>query len=132
LTPLFRLSIQTYPKEKLHECLNFFHIIRLWGSGIGIALFIILWHRRQVFYYDRLGSRLTEFSTITHHFVDKAQQFSLTGKQTFAQLSFYLNRQSTALALEDCFYLMGWLLILLLVILLSTFLFQEPVLLDKK
>lgn len=132
LAPLFRLSVQVYPKEKQHECLNLFHIIRLCGSGIGIALFVTLWHRRQIFYYERLGSRLTEFSTVTNDFLNKAHQVPLPGKYAFAQLSSYLNRQATALALDDCFYLMSWMLIALLIILSSTFFFKDPVLFDKK
>lgn len=132
LAPLFRLSAQTFPKNKLPECLNFFHIIRLFGSGIGVALFVTLWHRRQVFYYERLGSRLTEFSTTTQHFLTQAQQVQLHGKHSFAQLSYYLNRQATALALDDCFYLMSWILVFLLVLLLATFFVQGPKLKDKK
>jgi DHA2 family multidrug resistance protein len=132
LAPLFRLSSQIFPREKLHECLNFFHVARLLGSGVGMALLVILWHRRQVFYYERLGSRLTEFSPVTHHFLQKAQEMSLSGKQSIAQLSSYLERHATALALEDCFYLMSWILGVLLVVLLATFFFKPPELLDRK
>lgn len=132
LAPLFRLSAQTFPKDKLAECLNLFHIIRLLGSGLGVALFVTLWHRRQVFYYDRLGSRLTEFSATTQQFLKQAQQIPLQGKQSFAQLSYYLNRQATALALDDCFYLMSWILVFLLVLLLATYFVDGPKLEDKK
>jgi DHA2 family multidrug resistance protein len=132
LAPLFRLSMQTFPKEKIAECLNFFHVIRLLGSGLGVALFVTLWHRRQVFYYDRLGSRLTEFSTVTQEFLKKAHQAPIPGTHAFAQLSYYINRQATALALDDCFYLMSWILVFLLGILLATLFFKEPELLDKK
>lgn len=132
LAPLFRLTSQTFPKDKLPECLNLFHIIRLFGSGIGVALFVTLWHRRQVFYYERLGSRLTEFSASTQHFLNQAQQIPLHGKQSFAQLSYYLNRQATALALDDCFYLMSWILVFLLLLLLATYFVEGPKLGDKK
>lgn len=131
LVPLFHLSTQSFKPEKLAECLSLFHVVRLLGSGLGVALFLILWHRRQVFYHERLGSRLTEFSQITTQFFHRAQQFNIEGKQALAQLNFYLNRQATALALDDCFYLMGWMLVALLIILFATFLFHTPVLFNK-
>lgn len=131
LAPLFRLAVQTFPKDMIAECLNFFHIIRLWGSGIGVAFYVILWQRRQVFYYERLSSRLTDFSTLTQKFLMQAHLVNLKGKQAAAQLSYYLNRQATALALDDCFYLMSWLMFLLLLLLFILSLFREPILLDN-
>jgi DHA2 family multidrug resistance protein len=132
LAPLFRLSMHSFSGKRFAECLNFFHIARLFGTGIGMSLFVTLWHRRQVFYYERLGSRLTEFSPSTHQFLKNAHQFHIEGKHAFAKLSDYLQRQATALALEDCFYLMSWMLVLLLLTLLTTFFFGEPSFDDKK
>lgn len=132
LTPLFRLSTQTFPKEKMVECVCFFHIARLLGSGLGVALFVILWHRRQVFYHHRLGSDLTAFSQATHQFFERAEQFHIQGKQALAQLNFYLNREATALALDDCFYLMAWLALFLLGLLLATFFLKAPKLYDEE
>ncbi|WED42253.1 MFS transporter [Legionella cardiaca] len=121
LPPLFRFSIQDLPSDKRGESANFFHIIRLLSSGLGASLFVILWHRRQVFYYERLGENLTAFSHNTINFLNRAQQWHAEGKKAIAQLNFFLTRQATALALDDCFYLMGWLSLFLLVILLFTY-----------
>lgn len=120
LPPLFRLSVQMYP-QRLSESANFFHIVRLISCGLGASLFVILWHRRQVFYYERLGENLTEFSQRTTDFLNRAQQFHMEGKKAFAQLSALLTRQATALALDDCFYLMGWLSVFLAISVLFTY-----------
>jgi DHA2 family multidrug resistance protein len=132
LAPLFRLSTQTVPAEKMVESVCFFHVARLLGSGSGASFFVILWHRRQAFYHERLGADLTAFSQATNQFLERAQQIHIQGKQAFAQLNFYLNRQATALALDDCFYLMGWLSTMLLVLLLLTFFFDAPKLRDDQ
>ncbi|KTD17474.1 MFS transporter [Legionella jordanis] len=122
LPPLFRISVQNFSGKYSVEAINTFHIIRLVSSGIGAALFIILWQRRQVFYYERLGSKLTVFSQSTQTFFKQAGQINLYGEKALAQLNVYLTRQATALALDDCFYLMGWISLgLLLMLALSIY-----------
>lgn len=125
LPALFRLCIHVFPKPQQLASATFFHIVRLLGSGLGAALYIILWQRRQVFYHERLGSRLTEFSEITQQFLQRAARFHLSNKQAYAQLQVYLDRQATALALEDCFYFMGWMVVVLLICWGITFIFQQ-------
>ncbi|STX52431.1 multidrug resistance protein, MFS superfamily [Legionella busanensis] len=121
LPPLFKLPAQTFSAEKTKEAVNCFHIIRLYSSGLGTALFVTLWQRRQVFYYERLGSKLTFFSQQVSYYLTKASQFNLKGKAALAELNSALLRRATALALDDCFYLMAWLSVILIVILLITF-----------
>lgn len=125
LSPLFQLSVNTFPETKLAECICFFHISRLLGSGLGVALFLILWHRREVFFHLRLGSSLTAFSQETQQFLERAKLLHIQGKHASAQLNFYLTRQATALALDDCFYLMGWMALILLIFLIVIFPFRS-------
>lgn len=126
LPPIFRLCFHSFPEEDTPQVLVFFQLVRGLASGLGAALYVILWQRRQVFYHERLGSKLTVFSEQTQHFFSKAQEFYLQGNRANAQLEVYLDRQSTALALDDCFYLMGWIMVGLLVINgLSLFLKKE-------
>lgn len=123
LSPLFQLSVLTFPESKVAECICFFHVSRLLGSALGVSLFLILWHRREVFFHLRLGSRLTEFSHQTQQFLERAKLFHIYGKHASAQLNDYLTRQSIALALDDCFYLMGYIsLVLLIFLIISAFL----------
>ncbi|CAM3088643.1 multidrug resistance protein, MFS superfamily [Legionella steigerwaltii] len=124
LSPLFQLSVQAFPETKLAESICFFHVSRLLGSGLGVSLFFILWHRREVFFHLRLGSRLTAFSHETQQFFERAKLFHLQGKHASAQLNVYLTRQATALGLDDCFYLMGWIALFLLFFLIAIFLFR--------
>jgi MFS transporter, DHA2 family, multidrug resistance protein len=87
-----------------------------------VALFLILWHRREVFFHLRLGSSLTAFAHETQQFLERAKLVHLQGKHAAAQLDYYLTRQASALALDDCFYLMGWITVFLLFVVLASFL----------
>ncbi|WP_454785832.1 MFS transporter [Legionella sp. WA2024007413] len=124
LSPLFHLSVATCHETKFAECLCLFHISRLLGSGLGVSLFLILWHRREVFFHLRLGSSLTPFSHETQNFLQQAKLFHISGKHAFAQLNDYLTRKSIALALDDCFYLMGYMALSMLFVLVFIYLMR--------
>jgi DHA2 family multidrug resistance protein len=114
LTPISRISFRNAPQENRLDVYNLYQAVRAIGSGLGAAIYTTIWQRRQVFYHDRLGSRLTALSPETQDFFSNAQQFHLHGDVANAQLDYYLQREATSLALDDCFYLMGLILIIIL------------------
>lgn len=115
LMPLFRLCIFAYKVDADRtNAFGMLHLTRALASGLGAGLFATMWQRRQVFYHDRLGANLTAFSQETKTFFVKAQQVQQMGLTAKEQLEFYLQQQATALALDDCFYMMGWMLVGLL------------------
>jgi MFS transporter, DHA2 family, multidrug resistance protein len=120
LPPIFRLCFHSFAEEKLIHVMELFQVGRLLAFVGGGSLYVILWHRRKVFYHDRYGSDLTPFSEKTTQFFSDIKTFHISGQAADAQLDVFLGIQSTAFALDDCFVLMGWILTGLLVILLST------------
>lgn len=120
LPPIFRLCFHSFAEEKLIRVMELFQIGRVLASVGGGALYVILWHRRKVFYHDRYGSDLTPFSEKTAQFFSDIKTFHISGQAADAQLDVFLGNQATAFALDDCFLLMGWILIGLLVFLFST------------
>lgn len=120
LPPLFKLCCHLYLEERSVAAVSIFQIVRVISSSLGVILYITLWWRRRTFYHDRLGSTLTPFSEQTRAFFREAQNINLTGTAADAQLNLILERRATALALDDCFFLMGWILVGLLVLLAST------------
>lgn len=116
LPPIVRLAFHTFPEEKSVDTVIVFQVIRALSSGLGAPLYITLWERRQVFYHERLGSTLTAFSQNTKTFFDKAKEIYIQGKMADAQLEYFLQRQATSLALDDCFFLMACILISLMVL----------------
>lgn len=124
LTPLFRLCFRTFPEAKGLAVIGFFQVGRVLASGLGAAIYITLWQRRQSFFHQRLGSELTLFDPETHHYFDHAATLGLQGESAVAKLADLLDRQSIALALDDCFYLMGWILVALFILVACTYLFR--------
>ncbi len=125
LPPIFRLCFRSFPEEESLNVLVLFQFVRALSSGLGASFYTILWQRREIFYHERLGSKLTAFSQQTQLFFEKAMGFQLQGKAADAQLDFYLERQAISLALDDCFYFMGCVLIGLLVLIAITLFFRK-------
>ncbi len=127
LTQLMKYKLD---ESKLVECQGVFQMTRTIACGLGVGMYPILWQRRQVFYHDRLGGSLTPLSELTRDFIENAQRFNLSAGEALAQLNDFLNKQAASLALNDCFYLMGWIMMSLLIILMVTFLFKPRIRLD--
>lgn len=120
LTPLFRLAFHSFPEGKTLNVLSLFQVIRALSSGLGTAFYTIIWERRQVFYAERLGEDLTALSPITKGFFNKMQSLHIPDLLAKQELYKALDRQSTALALEDTFYLMGWIVTILIFLMIPT------------
>ncbi len=121
LAPIFRLCFFGVASESLLHVLGLFQVVRALSSGLGCAIYDTIWLRRQVFYHDRLGSNITAESAQTLEFFEKANAVGIHGDHANAQLEYYLQRESISLALDDCFYLMAWILLGLLITFLFTF-----------
>ncbi len=93
-----------------------FAMFRMLGSFIGVAYFVMLWQRRAVFFYSRLGGELTLFSEQTKLVLMKLNRFGFTPAMKEAGLDDALIRQSQSLALDDCYYLIGWIMLAVAVI----------------
>jgi len=123
--PLLNLCLDCVPKGKEYQAGTTFHIFRLIASALGISAYDTLWIRRKIFYHERLGSYLTPFSEKTKNFFSDLSFFHEKGAAGNELLEAALLKQSTALALADCFYLMGWLLAALFLVLFIFYLRQS-------
>jgi len=118
ITPLFALSMQDIPKLKLTSAAGIFHFIRAMIGGVGTSLFTTLWIRRTIYHHNVLGTNTTTFSNETDSFLHQLDLLGIKGKTSLEILNNTLDKQAAMLALNDCFYLMGWLFILLMPLLL--------------
>lgn len=124
LFPIFKMSLTSYPEEKDASIFTLIQVVRSLASSLGAGIYVILWQRRQVFFHERLGENVTVYSQITKEYFQKAVHiFHLTEKQATEQLTIFLEKQATSLALNDVFGLMGYILLGLLVLLGFSFLF---------
>ncbi|MBS0603937.1 MAG: DHA2 family efflux MFS transporter permease subunit [Verrucomicrobia bacterium] len=125
LAPIFRLAFHSLPEEKNLHVLGLFQVTRALASGLGAAVYAVMWQRRQVFFHERLGSRLTPGSEQTQTYFAGAENLGLEGETATAQLDYFVQREATSLALDDCFYLMAWILLGVLLTFIFTF-FAKP------
>ena len=121
LPSLLHLVIHNQNHETTPQALTLFQLSRGSASALGATIFYTIWLRRQVFFYERLGGALTDYSPITNRFFIRAKQFGLNKAQLDPQLEVFLNQKATSLALNDCFYLMGWITVALLLLFLISY-----------
>mgnify|MGYP001250438315 CR=1 FL=1 len=126
LPPLFRLTVNVHP-EKNEDSILLFHAMRIFASGVGAALYAILWQRRQVFYYERYGEFLSTFTIKSNAFAYQVLPESLSKPEKIVKLNKILDQQSTAFALDDCFMMMSWILTGLIVALIITFFHRKRI-----
>lgn len=125
LPTLFSLVIKSYSIEYRIEVLTLFQLTRVMSSALGASIYSIIWQRRSIFYYERLGEELTYFSPLTKNFLKKLSIFHFSKQQNLQNLSDGLNKQSRSLALDDCLYFIGWLMVALLIYLLLNYKLQN-------
>ncbi|MES2272737.1 MAG: DHA2 family efflux MFS transporter permease subunit [Chlamydiota bacterium] len=110
INPLLGMSVQEIPDAKLPSATGIFHFVRAMVGGIGTSVFTTLWLRRTIYHHERIGANLTPFNPMTPH---------VENPQSLALLNNAMDQQAALLAINDAFYLMGWLFVGLVVLLLG-------------
>jgi DHA2 family multidrug resistance protein len=119
LPPIFRMCFESNPAEKSVDVIELFQVVRNLAAGLGAVVYNIVWQRRQVFFHERLGEQLTASYKGTTQFFTELTQLHQPGNR-YSHLAYILDEQSTALGLEDTFWLMAWILVGLFALLLLT------------
>jgi DHA2 family multidrug resistance protein len=99
VNPLIGMSVEHIPIEQLPNATGIFHFIRSLVGAIGTAIFKTLWERRTIYHHQTLGENLTLFNPFTPPIQTPAD---------LIHLNQMVDQQAALLALNDCFYLMGW------------------------
>jgi DHA2 family multidrug resistance protein len=117
ITPLFALSLQDVPGPKLASATGVFHFVRAMVGGVGTSIFTTMWIRRSAYHHATVGENLTIFSKETTSYLDTLSEIGLQGQKALAQMNVALEQQAELLAINDCFYLMGWVFLGLMIFL---------------
>ncbi len=117
ITPLFSLSLRDVPEQKLASATGIFHFVRAMVGGVGTSIFTTMWIRRSAFHHARVGESLTSYSDQTTNYLQQLDNLGLHGKKGLAQLNNALGQQADMLSVNDCFFLMGWIFLGLLLVL---------------
>lgn len=124
LPSIFQIVVHTQEVQKFPDVFAMFQTVRNASCALGASIFTIVWQRRSVFYRERLSEKLNVQSEATQIFFKKSETLHVPG-DPLAQLNQFLDKRASSLALDDVFYLMGWILVGLLVILILSFLFKR-------
>lgn len=116
--PLFSLSVQDIPPDRLNSASGFFAFVRATVNGIGASLFTTLWVRRSAYHHSVLVESITPFSQETHQFLTDLSKVGLEETQKLEFLNNTVNTQAAVLGLNDCFFLMGWIFLGLIPVIL--------------
>lgn len=130
LFPLLQICLRNVPLPSVSHGFSLFHSVRLLAGSLGCVVYPTLWIRRRVFYHDRLGEQLTIYTDQTKNFFSQVSFLGASQEQSYGFLGEALEQQSDALALADCFYLMGWIMLFLLTVVVGYLL--RPFLLRSK
>ena len=111
ITPLFSLSVSEVSNEKLASATGVFHFVRALFGGVGTAVFTTIWIRRTAYHHATVGENLTPFSDQLNAYFAQLKAWGFEGVRALKMLNNTLDAQSAILGINDCFYLMGWIFI---------------------
>ncbi len=117
ITPLIGMSVQGVPDSRLANAASIFHFVRAVSGGIGTSIFTTMWTRRTYFHHERLGEAITEYTPNSAAFFQEASQAGVTQAPALNLLNQAVDNQAALLAINDCFYVMGWGFLLLCLLL---------------
>ena len=110
VAPLLSLNIQDVSPDKLPSATGIFHFIRAMMGAVGTAVFTTIWQRRTYFHHMRLGENLTPYNQLLPQ---------TSTPQTLEWLNREVDVQAAILAINDAFFLMGWLFVSLIALLIA-------------
>lgn len=117
IVPLFSYSIQDLTLEQLPSGTGMFHFVRALSGGIGTSVFTTLWIRRSAFHHANLVSQIHPDRLPVVNLYDQLTTLQITGEKAQTVVNNLVDKQATLLAINDCFFLMGWIFIGLIAIL---------------
>lgn len=112
--PLLTIALSEVDNRQLAGASGLFNFCRLVaGGGFGTAIFVTLWQRREIFHYNRLGEAVTPFSQNTREVLDTLKTVGIEGEAARGVLDSILLPQASILAVDEIFYVCGWLHLIL-------------------
>jgi DHA2 family multidrug resistance protein len=114
--PLISLSLTGLPANKIASASGLFNFMRLIALGFGTSLSQTLWDRRQAFHDHILSAHTGVSDPATQHWLTAATAHGLSQQQAYGNMARAISNQAFMLALNDMYYLAGWLFLGLMVL----------------
>lgn len=108
--PLLTIALSEVDNHQLASASGLFNFCRLVaGGGFGTAIFVTLWQRREIFHHSRLVESITPFSQNTRNMLDLLKEMGIEGRHATAVLETIVVPQASIIAIDEIFYICGWL-----------------------
>ena len=119
LVPVSAVAMSGLAPARAGSASGLFNMNRNLGGSIGIALLSALLTVRERFHSNRLGEAVSAYNPLTRDRLDAAAaRFSAAGadavtaaQQAVASVDAVVRREATLLAFNDCFHVLGFVLI---------------------
>jgi DHA2 family multidrug resistance protein len=119
LVPVAALATAGLPASRTAAASGLFNMMRNLGGSIGIALLSALLTIRERFHSNRLGEAVNPYNpltqerlrALTQNFIAAGSDTYTAGQQAIAALDAVVRREATLMAFNDCFYVLGLVLI---------------------
>jgi DHA2 family multidrug resistance protein len=120
MVPLSAVATAGLAKSQAGSASGLFNMMRNLGGSFGIAALATLLTQREKFHSNRLGDAVSLYNpetqqrvdTLTQLFVSKGTDFNTAQSQAFQAIASTVSRESYVMAFNDCFYFIGFALLL--------------------
>ncbi|HEY5080017.1 MAG TPA: DHA2 family efflux MFS transporter permease subunit [Opitutaceae bacterium] len=119
LVPVSAIATAGLPASRAAGASGLFNMTRNLGGSVGIALLSALLTVRERFHSNRIGEAVSQYnplareriSALTQSFVASGSDAYTAGRQAVASLDAALRREATLMAFNDCFRVLGIVLL---------------------
>jgi DHA2 family multidrug resistance protein len=120
ILPLTSIATANIEREQAGSASGLFNMMRNLGGSMGIAALSTMLTRREQLHSNRIGESVTLYSAQTREQIDQLTQIlisrgteaSVAYNQAIAQVANIVRREAYIQAYNDCFYLIGFALLL--------------------
>jgi MFS transporter, DHA2 family, multidrug resistance protein len=120
MVPLSGVATAGLPASQAGSASGLFNMMRNLGGSFGIAILATLLTQREQFHSNRLGDAVSLYNPATQQRVDELTQLFVSQgadlntaqAQAFRSIARIVSRESYVMAFNDCFYFIGFALLL--------------------
>ncbi len=120
MVPLSSIATAGIEKEQAGSASGLFNMMRNLGGSVGIAVLATLLTRREQFHSNRVGEAISLYDPqtqqrieqLTQAFVGRGSDLATARNQAIATIGNIVRRESFVMAFNDCFYFIGFTLLL--------------------
>ncbi|MGH8176079.1 MAG: DHA2 family efflux MFS transporter permease subunit [Steroidobacter sp.] len=116
MVPLQTISLSGLRNDQVASAAGLSSFMRVIGTSFGVSLAITIWGRREAVHRTQLSESVSAWEPADIEFLARMSDGGAESQQTYSLLERMLSNQSNMLGAIDFFWLTGWILLGLVVI----------------